>query len=123
MADVTKAEVKAFVEAAHGDLAELQRMLADRPELLNRPNGSETALGAACQMRRIDIIEYLLAQGAEMNLSAACVLGRTDEAAKFLADDPALLSKGDKQSHNKHPVYFAEHQPETLRILKSRGAK
>ena len=123
MADVTKAEVKDFVEAAHGDLARVQQMLADRPELLNLPNGSETALGAACRMRRIDIIEYLLAQGAEMNLSAACVLGRTDEAAKFLADDPALLSKGDKQSHNKHPVYFAENQPETLQMLKSRGAK
>ena len=123
MADVTKAEVKAFVETAHGDLAKVQQMLADRPELLNRPNGSETALGAACQTRRTDIIEYLLAQGAEMNRSAACVLGRTDEATKSLADNPALLSKGDKQSHNKPPVYFAENQPETLRMLKSRGAK
>ena len=123
MADVTKAEVKTFVETAHGDLAKVQQMLADRPELLNRPNGSETALGAACQTRRTDIIEYLLAQGAEMNRSAACVLGRTDEAAKSLADNPALLSKGDKQSHNKPPVYFAENQPEALRMLKSRGAK
>ena len=123
MTSVTKAEVKDFVEAAHGDLAKVQQMLADRPELLDMPNGNETALGAACQMRRTDIIEYLLAQGAEMNLSAACVLGRTDEAAKFLADDLALLSKGDKQSHNKRPVYFAEHQPETLQMLKSKGAK
>ncbi len=123
LADVTKAEVKGFVEAAHGDLPEVQRMLAGKPQLLSAPNGNETALGAACQMRRIDIVQHLLAQGAEMTLSAACVLGLTDEVTRFLADDPALLNKGDKQSHNKHPVYFAQNQPETLQMLKSRGAK
>jgi len=123
MAEVTKAEVKEFVEAAHGDLPEVQRMLDGRPDLLEMPNGNETALGAACQMRRIDIIQYLLAQGAEMSLSAACVLGLTDKVADFLAADPALLSKGDKRSHNKHPLYFAERQPEVLQLLRSRGAK
>jgi ankyrin repeat protein len=87
------------------------------------PNGNETALGAACQMRRSDIVEYLLEQGAELNLSAACVLGLTDRVAEFLTQDPALLSKGDKQSHNKHPLYFAEHQPETLALLMGKGAK
>lgn len=58
-----------------------------------------------------------------MTISAACVLGLTSKVADFLAHDPTLLRKGDKQSHNKHPVYFAEHQPETLQMLKSRGAK
>jgi len=43
--------------------------------------------------------------------------------ADFLIEDPTLLSKGDKQSHNKHPIYFAENLPETLAMLKSRGAK
>jgi len=123
LASVSKADVKEFVEAAHGDLAKVQKMLADRPELLNMPNGNETALGAACQMRRIDIIEFLLTEGAEMNISAACVLGLTDKVEAFLAADPSLLSKGDKQSHNKHPVYYAENQPETLQMLKSKGAK
>ena len=123
MANITKAEIKDFVEAAHGDLPKVQQMLTTCPDLLHKPNGNETALGAACQMRRIDIIEYLLAQGAAINLSAACVLGLTDKVAEFLANDPTLLSKGDKQSHNKHPVYFAENQSETLRMLKSKGAK
>ena len=58
-----------------------------------------------------------------MNISAACVLGLTDKVEEFLAADPGLLSKGDKQSHNKHPVYYAEFQPETLAMLLSRGAK
>ncbi len=123
MENLTKADVKEFVEAAHGDLQKVQQLLAVRPELLEMPNGNETALGAACQMRQTDIIEYLLAQGAKLTISAACVLGLTDKVADFLTEDPSLLSKGDKQSHNKHPVYFAEYQPETLAMLKSRGAK
>jgi len=120
---IAKAEVKDFVEAAHGDLVKAQRILAENPQLLNMPNGNETALGAACQMRRIDIVSFLVEQGAEMTLSTACVLGFTERVAAFVSDDPALLNKGDKQSHNKHPLYFAEYQAETLQLLKSRGAK
>lgn len=123
MAEPSKAQVKDFVEAAHGDLPKVQRLLAENPQLLSTPNGNETALGAACQMRRVDIVSFLLEQGTEMTLSAACVLGLTEQVAAFLSDNPTLLNKGDKQSHNKHPVYFAEHQAETLTMLRNRGAK
>lgn len=123
MAGPSKAQIRDFVEAAHGDLLKVRQMLTSEPQLLEIPNGNETALGAACQMRRSDIIQYLLEQGAELNISAACVLGLTGRVAEFLALDPMLISKGDKQSHNKHPIYFAEHQPETLAMLKNRGAK
>ena len=123
MAAPTKAEVKEFVEAAHGDLPKLQRLLAGNPELLLMPNGNETALGAACQMRRSDIITFLLGQGERLDLSAACVLGLADQVAAFLDADPTLLSKGNKRAHNKHPLYFAEGQPEVLALLKARGAK
>ena len=123
MESPTKAEVKEFVEAAHGDLPKLQRMLAEKSDLLLMPNGNETALGAACQMRRADIIEFLLGQGETLDLSAACVLGLTDKVTAFLDADPTLLNKGNKRAHNKHPLYFAEHQPEVLALLKARGAK
>ena len=123
MTTPTKAEIKEFVETAHGDLPKLQRLLLAKPELLTLPNGNETALGAACQMRRPDILEFLLTQGETMTLSAACVLGRVDLVSEFLDADPTLLRLGDKKAHNKHPVYFAENQPEVLALLKSRGAK
>ena len=123
MLNITKAQIKEFVEAAHGDLPKVQQLLAATPELLTQPNGNETALGAACQMRRPDIIEFLLAHGEEMDISAACVLGLTDQVTAFLDADPTLLSKGNKRAHNKHPIYFAEHQPEVLALLQSRGAK
>lgn len=119
----TKAEVTEFVEAAHGDLPKLQRMLAEKPDLLLMPNGHETALGAACQMRRADIIEFLLGQGETLDLSAACVLGLSGKVIAFLDADPVLLNKGNKKAHNKHPLYFAEGQPQVLALLKARGAK
>ena len=119
----TKADVKEFVEAAHGDLPKLQQMLAKRPDLLVMPSGNETALGAACQMRRPDIIEFLLGQGETLDLSAACVLGLADKVTAFLDADPTLLNKGNKEAHNKHPLYFAEDQPEVTALLKARGAK
>ena len=123
MTTISKAEIKEFVEAAHGDLPKLQRLLAAKPGLLTLPNGSETALGAACQMRRPDILEFLLAQGETMTLSAACVLGRVDLVTAILKGDPNLLSKGDRKAHSKHPIYFAENQTEVLALLRSLGAK
>jgi len=123
MATPTKAEVKEFVEAAHGDLPKLQRMLAEKPELLLLASGNETALGAACQMRRSDIITFLLGQGEKLDISAACVLGLADQVASFLDADPTLLNRGNKRAHNKHPLYFAESQPEVRALLQARGAK
>jgi hypothetical protein len=117
-----KSEVKEFVEAAHSDLAKVRQMLEANPELLNVPNGSETALGAACQMRRKDIIEYLLSQGEKMDVYAACVLGRTDAVRAFLDADPTLVSTKAGHAHRKPPLYFAAEQPEVEALLRSRGA-
>lgn len=111
------------METAHGDLPKLQRLLAKKPELLTQADGSETAFGAACQMRRPDILEFLLAQGETITPSAACVLGRVELVTAFLDTDPTALSRGDKKAHNKHPLYFAEMQPDVLALLKFPGAK
>jgi hypothetical protein len=118
-----KADIKEFVEAAHGDLPKVKQMLEANPQLLNMPNGSETALGAACQMRRKDVVEYLLSQGAEMDIYAACVLGRTDAVRSFLDTDPALLNAKAGHAHRKTPLYFAAEQPEVEALLRSRGAR
>jgi hypothetical protein len=117
-----KSEIKEFVEAAHGDLPKVRQMLEANPQLLNLPNGSETALGAACQMRRKEIIEYLLSQGVEMDIYAACVLGRTDKVQSFLDADPTLVNAKAAHAHRKPPLYLAEGQPEVEALLKSRGA-
>jgi len=123
MSQPKKAEVKEFVEAAHGDLPRVMQMLESNPQLLNLPNGSETALGAACQMRRRDIVEYLLSKGAAMDIFAACVLGLTDTVRSFLDANPSLVNAKAGHAHRKPPLYFAAEQPEVVALLKSRGAE
>lgn len=122
MAEPKKAEAKEFVEAAHGDLNKVNQLLETNPGLLNVADGSETAQGAACQMRRKDIIEYLLSQGAEMDIYAACVPGQTDRVRSFLDADPSLVNTKAGHAHRKPPLYFAAEQPEVEALLKSRGA-
>lgn len=122
-AKITKQDIKEFVTAAHGNLDLLRQMLAAKPGLLNLPNGNETAMGAACQMKRGDIIEFLLDQGAPLDIYAACVLGQTAKVATFLEADPSLLNAKHKQSHNKALTTFATEQPEVLALLQQRGAK
>ena len=120
---ITKADVKEFVEAAHGNIEKVKQMLSDKPLLLNMPNGNETALGAACQMKHIELIQFLITQGAPMDIYAACVLGLTDKVTEFLDADPSLVNTKNKQSHSKTPIVFASEQPEIIALLKSRGAK
>jgi len=119
----TKKAAKEFVEAAHGDLAKVKQLLEANPQLLNVPNGRETALGAACQMRRKDIIEYLLSQGAAMDIYAACVLGQTDTVTSFLDADPALIEAKAGHAHGKAPRYFATEQPGVQALLEIRGVR
>jgi hypothetical protein len=69
-----------------------------------------------------DIIEFLVSQGAEMDIYAACVLGRTDAVRAFLDADPALVNAQAVQAHRKPPLFFAVEQPEVEALLKSRGA-
>ncbi len=115
-----------FVWAAHGDLPTVKDLLAQHPHLLNATataTNLETALGAACQMKNTAIIEYLLAQGAEMDIFAACVLGKTDEVVKILDADPKLVKAKNKHGHNHTLLKSAEQHPALIAILKSRGAK
>jgi len=78
-----RARVKRFVIAGHGNLAAVQAMLAEEPNLINGAidwgNGDfETALGGASHMGRRDIAEFLLEHNARMDVFAATMLGKLD---------------------------------------------
>ena len=122
-AKVSKSDVKEFVYAAHGNLDKVKQMLAETPALRDLANGNETAMGAACQMKCRDIVEFLLAEGVPMDIYAACVLGRLDLVRAFLDADSTLINLGNKASHNKKTLSFATEHPEILALLHSRGAK
>ncbi|GIW25528.1 ankyrin repeat domain-containing protein [Meiothermus sp.] len=87
--------IREFVMAAHGDLARVQALLAETPELLNRahewrPGDSETAIQGAAHTGQRAIVEYLLAQGAPLEIPTAAMLGDLARVQAMLRENPAL---------------------------------
>ena len=89
--------VQSFVGNAHGDLAEVERLLAQEPALVNAcwdwgAGDWETGLGAAAHMGRRDIAELLLERGARLDLFAAAMLGELEIVRAMLDAYPELVS-------------------------------
>src|SRR5689334_6665239 len=89
----TATEVREFVIAGHGNLDKVKQMLAAQPDLLNRshewrPGDTETALQGAAHVGNREIAEFLLAQGAPLEICTAAMLGRREEVERFLEEDP-----------------------------------
>ncbi len=73
--------VKEFVVAAHGNLEKTKELLARQPSLVHASwdwggGDFETGLGGASHMGNREIAQFLLTQGARMDLFAAAMLGR-----------------------------------------------
>ncbi|MEO8394556.1 MAG: ankyrin repeat domain-containing protein [Chloroflexota bacterium] len=89
MAELTQDQINNFVIAAHHDLPLVQKTLAEFPELLNEnAEWFETPIQAASHVYNRPLIDFLLAQGAPMDICTAAVLGRVDEVKGILVDDP-----------------------------------
>ena len=88
--------VQEFVIAGHGNLEKVKQLLAQQPSLLNqgyewKPGDIETALQAAAHMGQRAIAEYLLSQGAPLDICTAAMLGRVSEVNQFLAKDSVRI--------------------------------
>jgi hypothetical protein len=88
--------VQEFVGVAHGDLNRLQQLLGQEPGLINAcwdwgGGDFETALGAAAHMGRKDIANYLLQNGARLDLFAAAMLGNLEIVKAALSAYPTAL--------------------------------
>ena len=98
-------QIDAFVIAAHHDLPTVQAMLAEQPALLNESSEwMETAIQAASHVNRPDIIQFLLEQGAPMDICTAAVLGLEDDVSQLLIEYPDLVES--TGAHNLPVVYF-----------------
>ena len=92
--------VKEFVIKGHGDLARVIELLGKEPGLLNASwdwggGDFETAIEGAGHMGNKEIANYLLQQGARMNIFCAAMLGRLDVVKSTLTSYPDLkFSKG-----------------------------
>ena len=89
--------VQEFILKAHADIDRVKELLAQEPNLINSTwdwggGDFETALGAAAHMGRRDIAEFLLANGARLDLFAAAMLGNLEIIKAALAVFPDAIN-------------------------------
>ena len=91
---LTQEQIRNFVLPAHGNLEVVKQLLAEEPRLLNEKyeEFDETALEAASHVGNRPIAEFLLAQGAPMNIYTAAMFGQTETVAQFLDETPELVN-------------------------------
>lgn len=119
--------VKEFVIAGHGNIQKVKDMLAQQPGLLNATwdwggGDFETAIEGAGHVGNKEIAEFLLAQGARLNIFAAAMLGKIDIVKSTLTAFPNL-----KTSKGPHGLMLIHHatkggSPEMLAYLREIGA-
>ena len=92
--------VQEFVRKAHADLPATKALLAETPGLLNATwdwggGDFEMGIGGAGHMGHREIAEFLIGQGARMDIFVAAMLGKLDIVKAMIAAYPGLLhSKG-----------------------------
>ena len=82
-----------IVLVAHSNLTRVKELLAEDHSLLNimYEPWQETPLGAASHVGNVPIAEFLLEQGAPLTITTAAMLGRKNDVAAFLEEDPAQV--------------------------------
>jgi len=127
MKSPTSEQVREFVTAGHFDLDKVTSMLADNPALLNAAyawseTDHETAVMAATQTGNRAIAEYLIEQGAPVDIYTASMLGQREVVIEMLDEKPELI-----QTHGVHGIpllAFASlsGDAELVQMLVERGA-
>lgn len=85
-----------FVILAHSDFDMVKKLLEREPKLINGAidwggGDFETALGGASHMGRHDIVEYLLENGARIDIFCAAMMGQLEAVRSFITLQPALI--------------------------------
>lgn len=121
-------QIREFVLAGHGNLARVQELLASTPALLNaaykwQENDHETALQGAAHVGNRVIAEYLLAQGAPLDICTAAMLGRRAAVERFVGADLAQA-----EASGAHGIPLLAHAAfsgdvDMVRWLVERGAR
>ncbi|MBE0691421.1 MAG: ankyrin repeat domain-containing protein [Anaerolineae bacterium] len=97
--------INEFVVAAHHDLDKVKQMLALEPHLLNKKaQWQETPIQAAAHVGNRPIADYLLAEGAPLDICTAAMLGKKDDVSAMLREDAALVHA--KGAHNIPLMYY-----------------
>lgn len=102
--------VKEFVGTAHRNMDRVVEMHKTNPTLLNAAwdwggGDFETALGAASHVGYIELVHYLIENGAQMNFLTLCLLGELDQVKAMLTNYPFLIHM--KGPHGFTPLHHA----------------
>ncbi len=103
-------------------------MLAEAPQLLNasyrwNENDSETALQAAAQVGSATVAQFLLKQGAPLEICTAAMLGMRDEVEQRLNDDPRNANAAGAHGIPLLPHAVWSEDPRLVQLVFERGAK
>ncbi len=123
-----------YEAAALGDLLQLELVLAELPDMINRPAADGfSALGLATFFGQTEVVAYLLTKGAEINAAAqndfkvtalhsAAATGNL-EIARLLLDN--LADPNMKQAKGVTALHSAAHRGDDsmAALLVARGAK
>jgi hypothetical protein len=121
--------VKEFVGVSHRDFNKVKELFLQQPGLLNCSwdwggGDFETGLEAAGHVGNREIAQFLLDNGARMNIFCAAMLGKTDIVKSLLSAFPNL-----KDSRGPHGLQLLHHAKkggeqarEVLAYLESIGA-
>ena len=121
--------VKDFVISSHGNLQKVKELLEKESELVNATwdwggGDFETGMNAAGHTGRVEIAEFLLSQGARMDIFCAAMLGKLDIVKSILDVYPTL--KSSKGPHGlmllHHATKGGENAIPVLNYLKEIGA-
>lgn len=102
--------VKEFVGTAHRNMERVVEMHKTNPTLLNAAwdwggGDFETALGAASHVGYIELVHYLIENGAQMNFLTLCLLGELDQVKTISSKYPFLINM--KGPHGFTPLHHA----------------
>jgi ankyrin repeat protein len=118
-----------------GDVEALRQVQKEVPELFERKLVTEELLHYAARQGHDDVVDWLVAQGAPMTISAATALGRAELVAAMLDADPPLLEGAlpPEVTEKKKHLPWQEYSPlviaatnnwiEIVRLLLDRGAE
>lgn len=124
---ISRLLVQDFVIYAHSDLTMTKQLLTKERGLINATmdwgaGDWETGLGGASHMGRRDLVEFLLSQGARIDIFCAAMLGQLDAVKSFLTLQPALIDARGPHGFTLHfPPRSAVRRPPTCSITCSRS--
>ena len=121
---LTQEEINDFVIASHFNLAKVKEVLRLHPQLVNaNAVWQETPVQAASHMGNRQIIEYLLSEGAPLDVFTASVLGMSDRVRQFIEEDPNVVNT--RGVHTFSILYFPAvgGQVEVAEYLVEHGAE